>query len=460
MMKLHAWCCVLMFALALAVGGNARAQSNEELKRQLDQALKAVDDLQKRVKSLEGQKSGGAAAANKPETSAAPAASSPAGAPVVAPDSVAEEGAPNADKARVEVSGMVQLDAIYDFNRVDPDWNATLRPSKIPVVCPGDPGCGKDGESIMSIRQTKLGFKGYLPTRLGLLSTWLDFDLFDSGGGNTRARVLNAWGELGMFGAGQTYTLFMNIDTFPNTLDYWGPSGMVFIRNPQLRVTPYNSDGMKVAFSLEQPGAAIDTGKVADVDPALAAGVTGRTRFPDLIGQFRLDRGWGHFQAAGMLRQIGFETPANPGANPSGTKSGYGLSLNGQYNTIGQDRVVAHLVLGRGIASYMNDGGVDLAPSASLSAEAVQSVGWFVYYDHYWTNQWSSSVGLSEHRQSNTDGQLANAFKKGTYSSVNLLYMPVKNMTVGGELLWGKRENKDGQSGDDTRVQFSARYKF
>ena len=60
----------------------------------------------------------------------------------------------------------------------------------------------------------------------------------------------------------------------------------------------------------------------------------------------------------------------------------------------------------------------------------------------------------------NADGQLANAFKKGTYSSVNLLYMPVKNMTVGGELLWGKRENKDGQSGDDTRVQFSARYKF
>jgi len=90
----------------------------------------------------------------------------------------------------------------------------------------------------------------------------------------------------------------------------------------------------------------------------------------------------------------------------------------------------------------------------------VQSVGWFVYYDHYWNALWSSSVGLSEHRQSNTDGQFANAFKKGTYSSVNLLYTPAKNVTVGGELLWGKRENKDGASGDDTRVQFSARYKF
>ena len=37
---------------------------------------------------------------------------------------------------RVEISGQIMLDAIYDFKRVDPDWNATLRPSTIPVNCP------------------------------------------------------------------------------------------------------------------------------------------------------------------------------------------------------------------------------------------------------------------------------------------------------------------------------------
>jgi len=89
------------------------------------------------------------------------------GAPVVAPNVQAEEGAPNADKARLEVYGHVMLDAIYDFNRVDPDWNATLRPSTIPVNCPGDAGCGNDGEMIMSVRQTKFGFKGFVPTAMG-----------------------------------------------------------------------------------------------------------------------------------------------------------------------------------------------------------------------------------------------------------------------------------------------------
>ena len=77
-----------------------------------------------------------------------------------------------------------------------------------------------------------------------------------------------------MFGTGQYYTNFMDIDVFPNTLDYWGPSGMTFLRNPQLRVTPLQRDGMSLAFSWELPYSAIDTGKVADVDPSLGSGVT------------------------------------------------------------------------------------------------------------------------------------------------------------------------------------------
>jgi hypothetical protein len=108
----------------------------------------------------------------------------------------------------------------------------------------------------------------------------------------------------------------------------------------------------------------------------------------------------------------------------------------------------------------MNDGGADLAPDGSFHAEAVKTVGWFVYYDHSWNDQWTSSVGYSEHRQSNTGGQLGTAFKKGSYASANLLHSPVKNVTVGAELLWGQHEQASGATGDDTRLQFSARYAF
>jgi hypothetical protein len=121
---------------------------------------------------------------------------------------------------------------------------------------------------------------------------------------------------------------------------------------------------------------------------------------------------------------------------------------------------VGQMVYGRAIASYMNDGGVDLAPNYNLQAETVLSIGGMLYYDHYWNEQWSSSIGLSAHHQDNTGGQLDNAFRQGTYASTNILWYPVKNVMTGVEFLWGKLEQLDGATADDPRVQFSAQYKY
>ena len=51
-MKKLAWIAVI----ALALAGTVQAQSNEELKAKLDQALKTIQDLQNRVQALEQQK--------------------------------------------------------------------------------------------------------------------------------------------------------------------------------------------------------------------------------------------------------------------------------------------------------------------------------------------------------------------------------------------------------------------
>jgi outer membrane murein-binding lipoprotein Lpp len=446
---------VVVAAVALALCGGAQAQSNEELKATLDQALKTIQDLQARVQTLEQQRSAAATAA------AVKAASAPVpmGAPVVSVGAQAEAGAPDADKARVEFYGQAMLDAIYDAKRMNPEWHATLRPSQIPVTCPGDAGCGKDGATIFSVRQSSLGFKTFIPTTMGQIKTDVAFDLFGSDG-STSIHWLRAWAELGMFGVGQTDSNFMDIDVFPNTIDYWGPSGMVFVRNPQLRFTPYSKNGMTWAFSLEAPNSALDTGKVTDVDPDFAASITGWNRLPDAVGSVRFDGDWGHVKAAAVLRQVGYQNPGSPDGNPSGRKTGYGLNLAGTVNIFGKDRLNWQVVSGRAIASYMNDGGTDLAPNANLQAETVTSLGWLLFYNHAWGDQWSSALGYSEHRQNNTDGQLGDAFHKGSYASVNLLYAPTKNLTTGAELVWGEKQIKDGSSATDYRLQFSTKVTF
>lgn len=453
---------LLAAAGALALTGGAHAQSTEELKGMLDQAMRTIQDLQSRVRALEAQQQQqraqppAAAASNEPGP---PTVVGSHGAPVVAPNVAAEPGTPDADKAHVAFYGQAMLDAIYDFKRMNPTWQATLRPSQIPVNCPGDAGCGKDGGYVMSVRQSSLGMKATIPTPLGLVKTDLAFDLFGTDGG-TNIHWLRLWGELGAWGAGQTDSNFMDIDAFPNTIDYWGPPGMVFVRNPQIRYTAAAGQGLAWAVSLEAPNSAIDTGKLSQVDPALGAGVTPRNRLPDLVGSVRVDRDWGHVKAAAIVREVGFQTSTTASGNPSNSETGYGLNVSGALKLFGKDTVSWGLAGGKAIASYMNDGGTDLAPDAALHAQTVRSLGWFLYYGHSWTPQLASSVGYSQHRQDNAGGQAANAFHSGSYASGNLLYTLTKNVLIGGEYIWGKRENMDGSSASDNRIQFSTKVSF
>jgi hypothetical protein len=82
------------------------------------------------------------------------------------------------------------------------------------------------------------------------------------------------------------------------------------------------------------------------------------------------------------------------------------------------------------------------------------------YYDHYWSDKWSSSIGYSYTEVDNTNFQEDDTFHKGEYASTNLLYYPADNLLFGGEVLWGKKTTNDGASDDDVRFQFTAKYSF
>ena len=69
---------LLVFALVLS--GGAQAQSNEDLKSMLEQALKTIQDLQNRVKALEDKKPA------VPEAPLPGAAAEPPRTPAIAPD--------------------------------------------------------------------------------------------------------------------------------------------------------------------------------------------------------------------------------------------------------------------------------------------------------------------------------------------------------------------------------------
>ncbi|UZR29551.1 DcaP family trimeric outer membrane transporter [Methylococcus mesophilus] len=365
----------------------------------------------------------------------------------------------------VDLYGFIEADSIYDAGRENPVWQATTRASMIPVNCPpqgNDPGCGTSGQTTFSARQSRFGMNTLFPTALGDIKTKFEFDLFGVGAnaGQTAFRLRHAWGELGQFGAGQTWSVFMDTDVWPNIIDYWGPGGMIFQRQPQLRWTPDLGAGWSAAMSLESPNSAIDSGKAQTVDPDLAKTVASKTQWPDLVGQIRTDRDWGHAQAAGVLRSVGYQVTGRRNGNPSQNFVGWGFNFSGAFKTFGKDQLLGQVAYGQGIASYVEDGGVDLAPQAMLRGQVMPLLGVLGYYDHYWSERWSSSIGYSETLQDNSGGQNPDAFHIGRYASVNLLYAPMPKFLAGIEMMWARRENKNGDAANDPRVQFSVRYNY
>jgi hypothetical protein len=246
---------------------------------------------------------------------------------------------------------------------------------------------------------------------------------------------------------------------FPNTIEYWGPPGMVFFRNVQARWTPIQNETTKLAFAIEHPGSGIDNGKVDIIDPSFGAGIRSWNQFPDFTAQYRHMADWGHVQGSGILRVLGVQGPGGFEEQ----EMGWGLNLSGALNLFEKDQLLVQVAYGDGIAGYMNDGGTDLAPHITGSggeAKAVTSIAWLVYYNRTWNDHFTSSFGYSEHRQDTLNGQTGTAYENGQYANVNLLYQPIPDFFVGPEYVWGRRENRGGEDGTDNRIQVSAKYKF
>jgi hypothetical protein len=364
----------------------------------------------------------------------------------------------------LQIYGKVQLDAIYDFDRVDPDWKDSSRPSKIPVQ---DPAVfGSDGEAILSSRQTTLGMRSEDDTPLGRMKTWVEWDLYAMGNdaGELELNTKHLWLEWENWGVGQTNTNFMDGNIFPNTIDYWGPPGMIYVRKPQIRYTHWvGAGGSHWSVSLEDPSSDVDAGDVREIDPDLAEALQPRDSMPDLTLRWRGMHEWGHYQLAGIARKLDVETKSDGlGGNPNNTPKedtfGWGLNFTSVINTFEMDQLKLGIVYGEGIASYFNDGGTAIGLERG-GLDPVESLGLTLWYDHYWTPRWSTSVGWGMHQQDNTELQSDDAFDTGQLAQINLLYTQ-GNFLTGVEAIWMEREDNNGEDNDAFRLQYSVKYSF
>jgi hypothetical protein len=356
-------------------------------------------------------------------------------------------------KTSFQIGGFVQLDTIFDSDRIGNEDAFVV--NTIPTSGVGEAA----GDTNFSIRQTRLFLKTQTPTKeWGNLVTYVEIDFFGTDGAEPRIR--HAYGQIGdsfQFLAGQTWSAFQDATIFPAILDFQGPAGIITSRRPQLRIRQEFNKQWAGVLSLEDPSSELTT-------PGGLAGDNSHP-YPDLDADVRWTPDWGHVQLSGVLRYLQFD----PDIGSRQSVVGWGLNLTGSVKTFRLDekhvdQLLYQIAGGNGIARYVNDtGGLGLDAvlnAAGGSLDGLDTLAGVLAYQHWWAPKWASTAGYSFVVVDNASGQAGTAYHSGQYAVLNLRYYPADRVLIGGELLYGIREDNDGSSGDDIRLQFSVQYRF
>jgi hypothetical protein len=365
----------------------------------------------------------------------------------------------------LRVYGFAMADMGYNTKQINPNWFDALRVTKLPTY---KNQYGADGVWFAGVRQTRFGVEGWTQTGMGELHAVFDFDMFGVGvdEGQTTMRPRNLYGEVGRLLVGQANTPFMDGDVFPNTVEYWGPTGMVFFRNVQLRYAAMTGDN-ELFIAIERPGASADQGAYAgriELDS-----VAPKLELPDFSAHFKKKGAWGHVQIAGMLRDIRWkDIHESGGYDISGSVLGWGLHLSGVLN-LGKTTVFrGSIVHGEGVENYMNDAPYDVGvltdstnPQKPLKGKALPVTGWMAYLEHTFTPTFSITLGYSMTHIENTQFGSTTAYKDGQYATLTFVSTPVKDFMMAAELQYGKRANFGNDfTSDATKIQLSFKYNF
>src|SRR4029077_11503637 len=391
--------CVKQFCIAVALVAFfflltppvfAQTQEIQKLKDELARLEKEVGEVRQQIGAIEqAQKPPGAPAAPEPPTA-------PSAPPTRAQEATPDESQVTYQPKTLDIYGYAMLDSGYQFGTNDPNWFDVVRPTKLPSFS-GE--FAPNGKTFFGVRQTRFGVKSFTPTDFGDLKTIFEFELFGTGvdAGQTTFRLRHAYGELGHFGAGQYWSPFMDIDIFPNSIEYWGPNGMAFFRNVQVRWMPIQGD-TRLTFALERPGSSQDPGRLQD--RIEIANVLARFPSHDISGELRWGGKRGYLEAAGIIGQTRLDDVLNDRFNLNQTVDRWGINLTSNLKVGAKDVLKAGFFFGQGMKNYMNDPPADIAatpnfgnPTRPIRGKALPFLGLVAFYDHYWSDRWSTSAG-------------------------------------------------------------------
>lgn len=366
----------------------------------------------------------------------------------------------------IKLYGNVRVDATYDTagrnNDIrNSDWASAVFAQPLDR---SSANVQRKGQFYGTARASRLGLLSSTPTLLGDFEIKVEADfnapndyMGELGSNGVMFRLRHAYGRLGNLLVGQTWSNFIDLRSYPETVDF-NPSGDVtLIRQAQLRYTiPLGPTTLSLA--VENPES------LSSLPPSQTLSNNGRNdynRIPDVTANWS----WHGERAHLSLRAATMEY-----RNDHHSKQGYAVGLGGSYR-LGPGVLVAGVQGGEGIGRYMFNAVLQGATETGTSLQLWKAVGSHLGYTMPWTPSLRSNIILS--RTVFANNATADAYQRGIWlgaadefvpnkrvdqAFVNLFWNVTKNIETGIEYAWGERLTFGGERGIQQRINAMIQY--
>ncbi|BEH15909.1 hypothetical protein MAALD49_32770 [Marinobacter shengliensis] len=338
----------------------------------------------------------------------------------------------------VSVYGYARMNASYD---IDEDVALSTRSGSYADINTSGTS-GADGHFGADAVQSRLGFKTVSPEGV---SVTVEGDFRP---GNLRLR--HAFGEYNGVLMGQTWSNFNSFVGNTSTLDFDSLPGLAGLQG---RVAQARYTTGPLSFSLEQPQSSIQNN------------TNEKDGMPAITARFEESQGGLSYSAALLAHQVGYDTGAT-----DDDAFGFATFVAAKMALTDMITLQGTLTYTDGANSYLyrsgeNFGAASAYVDGSGSVETISGYGGSVgaginlgggrsinigygYVEVDWDDAVDDGVGVGGESE------------KNQAVMANYQWTPVKNVMMGVEYQFLKRENVDGSDGDANRILFAAQYNF
>lgn len=390
-------------------------------------------------------------------------------APAIGADEPGVFKVPGTDST-IKFYGYVQLDTTLDFSGrpvgyENSDW-ATI----LPAVPADDSAAAKrvTPQLYFTARTSRFGIQTNTPTSVGPVGVRLEGDFNGPNGFQSETftnsvlfRLRHAYGTVGGFLAGQTWSTFLDLGAAPDTVDFNGPGTLALVRNPMLRYTFGLAPGANLALAAENT-----RGPQFGVDARFQT-------LPDIHANLTYGAAWGHISVRGVMQTYNRAAIAAGDYADVSPKSTVSLAgaVSGSLK-FGGDSLVAQFAGGPGIGRYMLN--AIAAPFVSAKANGDLEL-WSVYgihagFTHVWNPQFRSNLigAYTWVSDPKINGVPADPSVEKTLVQVfvNTFWSFAKNAEFGIEYAYGQWKSFDSDGavpslkGTQNRVNATLHYNF